>query len=69
MVGPSFPAAAIDHLRSALDLREGRTVLDLGAGTGKLARLLRPTGVGVLAVEPVAAMHEVLRAGCRRRRR
>jgi SAM-dependent methyltransferase len=35
-------------------------VLDVGAGTGKLARALVATGARVLAVEPVAAMRAVL---------
>jgi ubiquinone/menaquinone biosynthesis C-methylase UbiE len=38
----------------------GRRVLDLAAGTGKLTRLLVPTGAEVVAVEPVAGMRERL---------
>lgn len=37
-------------------LREGKTVLDLGSGTGKFLTLLRRTGATLLAVEPVDAM-------------
>lgn len=57
---PSYPQAAIDRIVSALDLRPGRTVLDLAAGTGKLTRLLVPSGANVIAVEPVREMRQEL---------
>jgi SAM-dependent methyltransferase len=41
-------------------LGPGRTVVDLAAGTGKLARLLVPSGAHVVAVEPVEAMRRLL---------
>jgi SAM-dependent methyltransferase len=53
---PDYPAAAIEWLAERLDLRPGRTVVDLAAGTGKLTRLLVPTGADVVAVEPIAEM-------------
>jgi SAM-dependent methyltransferase len=57
---PGYPAEAIEWLRAELDLRPGRTVADVGAGTGKLTRELIGTGATVVAVEPVAGMREVL---------
>jgi SAM-dependent methyltransferase len=53
---PSYPQDAIDWLVAQTSLAEGRTVVDLGAGTGKLTRLLLPTGARVVAVEPIAEM-------------
>jgi ubiquinone/menaquinone biosynthesis C-methylase UbiE len=58
---PEYPAEAVAWLAQELDLREGRTVLDLGAGTGKLTRALVPTGARVIAVEPGEAMLAELR--------
>jgi ubiquinone/menaquinone biosynthesis C-methylase UbiE len=53
---PDYPAAAVATIVELLDLRPGRTVLDLAAGTGKLTRLLVPSGANVIALEP---MHEM----------
>jgi SAM-dependent methyltransferase len=57
---PDYPAAAIELLVERLGLRPGRTVVDLAAGTGKLTRLLIPTGAEVIAVEPIAQMRGLI---------
>ena len=49
---PPYPEAAIAWLVERLRIRRGSTVLDLGAGTGKLARALVPLAARVIAVEP-----------------
>jgi SAM-dependent methyltransferase len=57
---PGYPPEALAWIAEAFDLREGRTVLDLGAGTGKLTRQLLETGAQVVAVEPGDAMRAEL---------
>jgi SAM-dependent methyltransferase len=59
---PDYPPEVEAWLRDDLGLREGKTALDLGAGTGKFLPRLRATGARVIAVEPVAAMLAQLRA-------
>lgn len=57
---PEFPERAIGFLEDRLSLAPGRILLELGAGTGKLTRLLAPSGVSIIAIEPLAAMREAL---------
>jgi SAM-dependent methyltransferase len=57
---PDFPPAALDWLTDDLGLRSGKTALELGAGTGKFTPLLVKTGASVTAVEPAAAMLDLL---------
>jgi SAM-dependent methyltransferase len=57
---PSYPPESIDILRRELGIGPGTRVCDLAAGTGKLTRLLVPTGADVVAVEPVPGMRDQL---------
>jgi SAM-dependent methyltransferase len=57
---PSYPAEAVAHVVGRGAIGPGRRVLDLAAGTGKLTRLLVPSGAEVVAVEPVAGMRDRL---------
>jgi SAM-dependent methyltransferase len=59
-VRPGYPPEAVRWIAERLDLRRGRIVVDLGAGTGKLTRSLVETGAEVLAVEPGDAMRAEL---------
>ena len=59
---PDYPAAAIELLVERLGLRPGRAVVDLAAGTGKLTRLLIPSGAEVIAVEPIAQMRALIKS-------
>jgi SAM-dependent methyltransferase len=54
---PPYPAEALDWLLPAGTPR----VVDLGAGTGKLTRLIRDRGLDVTAVDPSDGMLEVFR--------
>ena len=55
---PEYPSEAIDWLIPA----GAKTVLDIGAGTGKLTRALAARGLEVIAVDPSPKMLEQLRA-------
>jgi SAM-dependent methyltransferase len=57
---PSYAPAAVERLVSELGLGRGSRVLDLAAGTGRLAALLAPRVGALVAVEPSEPMRRVL---------
>lgn len=61
---PSYPDDAVAWLVAELGIEASSVVVDLAAGTGKLTRLLVPTGARMVAVEPVAAMRDQLVRTC-----
>lgn len=56
----TFPAPAVAAILAASGAAPGRTLLELGAGTGKLTRALTGSGARVIALEPVAEMRSFL---------
>ena len=60
-VRPGYPPDAIAWFTRVLGLGQGRTAIDLAAGTGKLTVALVTTGARVVAVEPSNGMLAVLR--------
>jgi ubiquinone/menaquinone biosynthesis C-methylase UbiE len=58
---PSYPDEAVGWLADRLRIDRRSTVLDLGAGTGKLTRTLVPRAARVIAVEPGPEMLAQLR--------
>lgn len=59
---PSWPSAAVDLVARELELGPNSPVLDLGAGTGKLTRLLLERFRRVVAIEPEDAMRALIPA-------
>ena len=61
---PSYPDDALSFIVQELGAAQGRTVVELGAGTGKFTELIAFTGASIVAVEPVPAMREALERNC-----
>ena len=61
-VRPGYPPEVVRLLADESGLDASKTVVDLGAGTGKFTRELVTTGARVIAVEPVAEMRAQLEA-------
>jgi SAM-dependent methyltransferase len=61
---PRYPPPAIEWIAQQLGVEPGRSVVDVGAGTGKLTKPLLRFGAEVTAVEPVAGMRTVLQREC-----
>jgi ubiquinone/menaquinone biosynthesis C-methylase UbiE len=59
---PDYPAEAVDRLIQELEVGRAARVLDIGAGTGKLTRMLMPTGARLVGLDPVEAMRRTLAA-------
>jgi SAM-dependent methyltransferase len=57
---PSYPREAVRWLQERLGIGRGSRVVDLGAGTGKLALLLVELGAEVVAFEPLEQMRAKL---------
>jgi SAM-dependent methyltransferase len=57
---PEYAPAVVKCLATELKLPPGARVLDLAAGTGKLTRALLGGGLDVVAVEPQAALRDIL---------
>ena len=57
---PRYPAAVVDLLRGACNLRDDAMIADVAAGTGLLAEVFLAAGFAVTAVEP----NDEMRAAC-----
>jgi len=61
---PGYSDALVAWLVDRLGIGPGTRTVDLAAGTGKLTRMLVPTGADIIAVEPVEAMRAKLADTC-----
>jgi ubiquinone/menaquinone biosynthesis C-methylase UbiE len=59
---PGWPEEAVGHLVAQLGLEPKASVLDLGAGTGKLTRMLAERFSRAVAVEPLDSLRRRLEA-------
>jgi ubiquinone/menaquinone biosynthesis C-methylase UbiE len=57
---PGWPVEALDYVIEQLGVDRTGTALDLGAGTGKLTRMLVDRFANVVAVEPLDGMRTLL---------
>ncbi len=55
---PDYPAEGIALLARVLHLGPGQTIVELGSGTGKFTRALRPLRAALVPVEPTRGMRE-----------
>ncbi len=55
---PDYPPVVIRHLARVLHLGPGRTIVELGSGTGKFTRAVRPLGAAIVPVEPTRGMRQ-----------
>jgi ubiquinone/menaquinone biosynthesis C-methylase UbiE len=55
---PEYPKDAIQFLLQEIGITSGKTVVDLGAGTGKFTKLIVDSGADIIAIEPVEGMRK-----------
>jgi len=56
---PSYPEAALEHIRALVD---ARTAIEVGAGTGKATVGIAHSGLDLTCIEPSLQMAEILRS-------